>query len=304
MATHDSLWRLISIGYCAENKLRSSHELSVLLVEKNPFVNGEVTADITEDKVEGKDSKGNNFSETVKMSNTVTAKWKGEGSNRVSSPDVRRGERVEVWKYGNNDEYYWSLLEHVGETVRRRETVIHAFSNTIDESQTTLTPENAWVQEISTHDKVATLIQTNKSDGEKYAYTIQVNVKENAVVIADDVGNFIQLDSDENQITLRNQDGSFIDMKRKKITINCEELEINATNSWKLTSKQGDVKVSATSWKGEFILKGGLTASGGKYSMDGDLSHTGRITNNGKNIGHDHTHGGVRGGSGNTGGVN
>lgn len=53
--------------------------------------------------------------------------------------------------------------------------------------------------------------------------------------------------------------------------------------------------------KGDVLIEGNLGTSGGNVSMVGNIDTTGAITNNGKNIGDTHTHGGVVPGGGDTG---
>lgn len=280
-------WRLISVGYIAENKSRQTNDVEVSLIELTPIINGELKGDIVTDICQGTDSKGNHFSATVKMANTVIATWKGEGTNRLTSPDVRRGDRVNIYRYGNNDKYYWEPLEHVGESVKKRETVTHTFSNTIDEKDNKPSSENSYVQEVSTHDKLVTLIQTSKSDGEKFKYTIQVNTKDNVIVLADDAGNFIQIDSNDSHIVMQNANGSLLEVFKDDINVKCKgTVKIEAGKL--VDIKATDTKINST------------TTITGITSIDGNTSIKGNVRNNGVNIGSDHVHrnGGGRGNSG------
>lgn len=280
-------YRLISVGYVAENKSRQTDEIEVSLIELTPFINGELKGDIVTDTCNGVDSKGNHFSASVKMSNTVIATWKGEGTNRVTSPDVRRGDRVNIYRYGNNDKYYWEPLEHVGESVKKRETVTHTYSNTTDEKDNTPTVKNSYIQEVSTHDKLVTLIQTSKSDGEKFQYVVQVNTKENVIVLADDVGNFIQLDSNGSHVVMQNADGSLFEVIKGDININCKG-NVNIEAGGNVNIKTPNTYITSS------------TQIKGDTDINGSFATKGSFTNNGVNVGSGHVHrnGGGRGNSG------
>lgn len=302
MEQSSSQYRVVSIGYVVENKSRNSDEIEVWLNEKLPFVNGELAGGFEEANVTASTPTGEVKSFAVKMSNSIMAGWVGDGSNRISSPDVRRGDKVEVLQYGDVDQYFWRVFNEPGKNVRRRETVVHAYSNTQDESQTTQTPENSWYSEVNTHDKVATLMRTNKSDGEKFAYDVSVDVKAGKAQMADDVGNGVVVNSDECNVGIENSTGSFIRVVKDTAIIKANKLIIE--------SSQGQVSVPITTWKGDINLSGNLSLTGnmvgsasGTYTFNGNVITTAGIMNKGKNIGAGHGHSGVQPGGGNSGSV-
>ncbi len=102
----ESAYRLISIGYVAENKLRTEHTVEISLTELSPMLNGELKSNVDTINFDGLDAKGNPYAGQVNISNTIMATWKGGLGNRISSPDVRRGDRVEIYQFGNTDKYY------------------------------------------------------------------------------------------------------------------------------------------------------------------------------------------------------
>lgn len=300
MSVHDlrdhSLFRMVSLGVVAENKLRSSDVIEVTLQEIHPFINGEIRADITTDTVSGVNSMDHSFSVSVNMSNTVTAKWKGDGTNRITPPDVRRGDVVEVWQYGEVNIYYWTIRSNPGvKNVRKLETVTNAYSNTRDENDNTPTAENSWFDEVNTHDKLWTLAKTNKKDGEPFAYVVQINAKDGVIVMADDAGNYFQMDSKEQRLELVNSHGSSFDLHKGKLTIKCEDLEIDASNSITTKTKTAthttntttykasnwNVQVSQTAWQGNIGQTGNFSGSGGSMTYTGVSTFTGATTFNG-----------------------
>jgi len=71
----------------------------------------------------------NSFNTEIKSSGNITAKWINlGGSNRITAPDVYKGETVIIYKYENVDEYYWSTVFREP-TLRKQETVVTAYSN-------------------------------------------------------------------------------------------------------------------------------------------------------------------------------
>lgn len=233
----ESLFHIHSFGYAAENKELDSMILEVYPVETIAYTDGEIAS--FKDKVtsEGEDADGNKYTTEALVGNTIKAVWIPFGSNRVTAPDVRRGERLLLWRYGDVDHYYWSTCG-LDDVLRRLETVFYAWSNTRDESVKLLDETNTYYFHISTHLKLVTF-QTTKSDGEPFAYTVQIDTKTGVVTIADDIGNYIQLDSADKRITLENADESNINVDKltihgfakESITWNTKHWIVNATDS-------------------------------------------------------------------------
>lgn len=258
---HASYLRLWSVGRAAENLPLDTNILEILPIEVLPYVNGDVNAEQGVLSHSGKDAFGNEYSVKVKTANTIKAEWCPFGSNRLTAPNIRRAERVIILKYADTDKYYWVEQGRDG-FLRRLETVIWAFSNTRDESTTKLTPANSWFFEVSTHKKTATL-RTNKSDGEKFAYLVQVNAKDGNITLMDDADNFIQLDSANRRLHMHNSDDSEVIIDKKSITlnskdsitentttykINCKDYTLTATNSITENTKTHNVTNQTTNW--------------------------------------------------------
>lgn len=297
-----------SIGYAAINLPLDSKMLEILPVEDLSYVDGEIND--TRDEVEetGVDAKGNTYSDKIETSNSMVAEWLPWGSNRYSPPNIRRGERVLIWQYGDADKYYWTCLG-MDEHLRRRETMVLTLSNTTDESTKELNSTNSYSIIASTHTKEVT-IQTNKNDGEKFAYIIKLDTKAGMFIVTDDADNQITLESEEKRITLVNGAGSSVVLDKKNIKIdaietldlNAKNVNINATN---LTSNATTHSVTATTHSltastagisaGKYSMGGGSIDMGGSGLIVGTGSQfNGTIKNNGVNIGSTHTHSGVR----------
>lgn len=247
---NSSQLRLISVGYVAENKLRSLDEVEISLTELQPFVNGELVSGIQEESVDCVDSDGQALTFKVKTSNTIRATWFGDGTNRMTSPDVRRAEMVNIYQFGNTDKYYWKSVNMPGVNTRKLETVVTAYSNTTDETQTKLSADNAWHEEVNTHEGHWTR-QTNKSNGEKFAYTQQINAKDGvATQIADDAGAYQELDSNEDKHTIEAAGGAKIEVVKDEVIITCRKLTVIATDEIDSTTKNAIIKHDVTTHTG------------------------------------------------------
>lgn len=295
-----------SIARAAENRKLDSHELEVLPIEYLQYIDGELTADQFPLEDKGVDGSGQEYTVRISSSNSVKATWLQWGSNRVTPPDIRRGERLLIYQFADMDKYYWVSLG-LDDYMRRLETVIFAISNLRNPDTTEkLSVDNTYSVEFNTHTKQITL-RTSKSDGEPYAYTFQFNTKIGVVTLADDDSNFIELNSTERRITAQNKDTSQFKIDKKDIfikspstiqattetiTATCKDMIINASNSITAsagvsmalsagatmdlttdmmtigaTMLQGNIGI--TNFTGAVNILGLLTASGGIAAIPG-----------------------------------
>lgn len=285
-----SKFNVYSIGYAAENKLLSSKELQVFPSEILPYVDGEVLFEPIEIEESGEDYFGEKYTVKVKTSLSINCTWLQLGSNRVTPPDVRRGERILMYRYADTDKYYWSTMG-LDEHLRRLETVVYAWSNIREGSVEALTPDNSYYVEISTHQKLLTL-QTNKSDGEPFAYIVQINTKEGNFTISDDAGNFWQIDSAERRIEFQNKDNSefiidkgkgyfntpeSIEMNTKDYKVNCETYTLDAKRSITLKSPLLTGDLTDSIFNGKVRTNGLLTIAAGFTAIPGSGGSSGSI---------------------------
>lgn len=206
-----------SIGIVAANKPLKSMEIEVTPREDLTMANGEVTDNLATANTKGKDASGASFETTVRSSTTVTARWLPLGSNRKTAPDVRRGEKVMIWKFADADKYYWSSLEYEAK-LRKLETIIFAISNTQDEAADA-DGDNTYFIEFSTHNKRIHL-HTSVSDGEPFGYDFMFDTKNGTVTLKDTIDNLIYLESAAKRIILKNASNTYMDLNDKDLFVN------------------------------------------------------------------------------------
>jgi len=204
------------MGIVARNKKLDQNKIYVVPIEVTPFIDGKLDASVESKEAEGMDKYDQEYIVSVNESNSIEADWL-KITNRRTPPDVRRGERVMIYRFGDTDRFYWGSLG-MDDHLRKLETIVWSFSATEEEfpGADSTDPENAYSIEVSTHKKLLA-IRTTKANGEPFAYDIQLNVKDGVFLIVDDVGNHIQLDSTETIITLKNKDGTEVHLDKKDI---------------------------------------------------------------------------------------
>ena len=243
-----SKFKLYSVGRVAENKKMSEDTVEVTPVETIAFLDGEIKSNPTKQESKGTDAQGNEYQTSTTSDNTIPCKWLPLGDNRVTPPDWRRGERVLIYQYNNEDQYYCVSMGW-DRHLRKLETAVYAWSATTDEKDTTINKDNSYAFEVSTHAKHITLTTTNKN-GEPFKYTFQINTGDGVVTLTDDAGNYFELDSSATKITLENIDGTSLTLDKEQIIGICKDsMSFTATNSISFDCKTFNIKSTTTNIK-------------------------------------------------------
>lgn len=308
MSNDSSLYKLISVGIVALNKALNENVIEVWPSEHLSYVDGELTHALTKLEAKGEDASGQKYTSFVMVSATLRAEWKSSGTNRSTPPDVRRGERVEIWRYADTDQYYWSAMGS-DDDKRKLETVVHSYSGTADEAEKGVNPENSYQTEVSTHKKLMR-ITTSKKNGEKVAYTVELNGGEGIFGVTDDKGNWIQMDSESEEFTFQNKSGTFINCKGEDININAKKNlnieaggDIHLKAGGKILVEAGaDYTLKAPTYTAQttayninttslgMAFSTGNMGGGGSASMGGVWNFADGVQHQGKSIGIDHKH--------------
>lgn len=269
---------IYSIGIVAANKELQSREIEVTPIEQMPMLNGELNDNVSSLETKGTTADGSSYESKLNATNSIRAQWLPIGmSNRVTPPDVRRGEHVAIYKYGDHDKYYWTTLQD-DLHLRKLETVVYAWSNTREESQTT-SPDNTYFLEVSTHKKIVHL-HTAANDGELCTYDIQINTKEGYVAMVDGLGNVFRLNSKAQTFIMENPSGNYFKLEKDNLNIKLNgSMNIEASGGYNL-------KTPTINEQGERTLQGNQTNSGttttkGISTGSGGGSFGGTVTSSG-----------------------
>ncbi|ARV77335.1 baseplate assembly protein [Pseudomonas phage Noxifer] len=267
----ESVFKLYSIGYVAENKPRTDRHVNVMAVEDAGATDGEVTFNPQKETLKGTDKDGKQYDVVTTTDSTLNCEWLPSGSNRFTPPDVVRGELVEIFRMGDTDQYYWRCMG-LRDNLRTLETVIYAFSATPTAGTGPLDLTRCYYLEISTHEGLVTF-STAQANGEPFLFTTQFNTKEGTFLLTDDIDNSFFLDCKERWWKMMNADGAFMEINKKKIAMKADE-EISMTcGESTYVMKPADISMKSTrvhvdgggtTWE---QVGAGLTVSGPKYTF-------------------------------------
>ena len=282
----DSKVKIYSLGYAGANLSFGERELEVVPIEDLDQLDGEVTDMMGQLDATGVDKDGNTFATSQKVSNTIRAMYLPLDAHRPYPSLIRRGERVLIWRVADTDKYYWTEMG-LDDTTRRKDVFTILVPNSPTEGENSKIYKTAYYIEVNTVDKHIT-IQTNKNDGEEFAYLLQLNPGGGSATLCDDAGNYFQLLSKEKKLMLMNAVGSSMGIEGNKgwftakesITCNTKDFNVNCTN---YNVKTANYNMSASA--------GCNMTSSGSYAVKASS-----FTHNGINVGESHKHSGVRSG--------
>lgn len=212
---------LFSVGYVTKNKSYDSRLIQALPVESASGTDGEVTHNPVEDILKGVDAQGNAYEVKATATRDIECEWYPFDDNRVTPPDVRRGELVEIYRLGNSPKYFWRCM-NMRNGLRTLEHVVKAYGATPKAGGSGVTFNNCYTTTISPLNGYINL-STTKANGEPFAYTIQINTKDGIIGVQDDVGNYFELNSKETRLKLRNANDSYISLEKQWIDLKADK---------------------------------------------------------------------------------
>ncbi|QXO09983.1 hypothetical protein pEaSNUABM37_00022 [Erwinia phage pEa_SNUABM_37] len=313
-----SVLHLHSTGVVAAAKSTNSREIQVNLREMSSYMSGQVTVDPQQLEYKGTTAAGEKVQDKLVTDQNVTAIWLPHGSNRVTAPDVQPGERVEVWRVGDEDKYYWCEMG-LDDELRRLETIVIAISGSPATTENKDIGDGDWYFiEWSSHKKHM-MMSNSKANGEVVQYVAKFDYGEGKFSVADDLDNAITLDSVKALWMMINTDKSMFKIDKKNV-------EIIAQDTFKLTAKQkihmicqdwlvqanNSITFETQTWKvntqtteinspGGIKLVGPITHSGGDTTTSGSITAQKDVRGGGISL-MSHRHGGVQSGGSTTAG--
>lgn len=209
--------KTVGWGTAASNIGPMGNTLHIIVHEWHSMHDGEI--DVTVDPLESNtmDMDGKMSSDKIQTTQTIHATWMPSGSNRLTAPNVRVGERVEVLEESDTGNYYWRPAG-LDEKHRRLETIIWGISATPNEGDDPYDPENRYWIEFSSHSKKIVLT-TSAKNGEKARFNITVDGGEGLFNLMDHKGNFATLNSVEDNWKVATTQGSFIEIDKVDINM-------------------------------------------------------------------------------------
>lgn len=199
--------REYSIGIVTADKEEGSDIIRVYPVERVTMQSGMVDESKVEYDLQPTNAQGVPTSVKADARAIVEALWIPMGDNHLmSSPDVRANETVMIYKYADSEQLYWNT-QFREPMLRRLEDVIWGIGNLRDPTLTPWDLDSSYYMRWDTMNAKSIKFVTTQSDGEQFTYEFNIFPGENKVIIKDNVGNIIELDSANNNVSLTDASG-------------------------------------------------------------------------------------------------
>lgn len=196
-----SVFAFLGIGEVVQDKEKTAWECNIFLKEHATFAEGTLGEDDKSPK-EIKLKGGGTYKLSNTASNTIWAKWLPLcNGNRLTPPDLCKGETVMICGFFGNDEYYWIKLFSEPD-LAKRDVVTWLFSAKPDGNEgsendvTTDYLTAAYRFSVDCENKEIKLT-TSDANGEKTIYSVQLDLEEGTFTIEDKTDNYMQLNSVE-----------------------------------------------------------------------------------------------------------
>ena len=215
---HDGSNFRVYWGYASADKALDSRKLNVYCPELFPSASGMLDNTTRQESVELMDIFQNPIQTRIQTTNSLEAEYFDMTSNRQYPPDVRKGEAIMIIQYSNDPKYYWyssgrSDDLRTEERLRWSIAATKAVSKQLDDS-------NSYYIEFNSIEKTLHL-HTSKANGELHTYDWLFDLKTGTVSFYDDIGNEIEMVSDDYRISMKNGKGA-------QLTVNGEDVLIMA----------------------------------------------------------------------------
>lgn len=243
MQDMSSQFKPVSVARVLEDLEPGTEILLVGGLESNPGATGMQVSNTQSVEAKGTDSSGKEYSSTTTTDSVIKAKWLRWGSQRLTPPNVRRKMRVMLYRFADQDEYYWEYMGLDGHLMRLESIVWGINNNANADGTSEVKPENMHTIEWSSHTKQLTL-RTCKAQGEPFAYIFQFNLGEGSVLLADDIGNMVNLDSQEAIWIMQNSFGSHLKIDKNNIFAFAAELIKMETKVVQVIAETVEVKAN------------------------------------------------------------
>jgi hypothetical protein len=241
-----------------------------------PEADGELKLDVKEIDVGASSSKSGSVPNKAMYSNSMPAKWLSLNSNRITSPDVRKGSKVVIYRWEGTDKYLWTYFGM--DSTLRLETVIYAFSaNPNTKVNDNFDPNNYYLFLINTR-KGSIQLLTGQGNGEATNYAITLDTKNGSFSFVDGMENILAINSVDHSFTFLNEEKSSLSIKKDSFILTCENSGvINAKNNLNIKTKNlsivADDSINIKTNTTTLVSEGGVNITG-KTSIDGELNVT------------------------------
>lgn len=219
-----------SMGTVAEHLKSNETKIEVIPIDKQPFNSGKVVADAVEVKSSVANSQGEQVNTSTLASKAITADWIGDSGNRVTPPNVRRGDEVRIYRNADSDQYFWEAVNR-DDSRRRLEKAKWRFSATKDESVKKLDDTNSYTIDVDGETGAIT-VRTSTANGEAAPIAVRLDGKKGFVAIEVGEGNFLEIfHGKDGKVSLYNNRGTCVELDGAQALVKSDQRQLYKTKA-------------------------------------------------------------------------
>jgi hypothetical protein len=232
-------------GRIVENLPFGDTEIRFTPIEHQPMNPGEETERVDTLAYTGEEASGKAYATKANTSGSLRAKWLPFGSNRMTAPNVCRGEVVTIWATGDHGEFRWTA-DGDHDNLRNTEVVVFGFAAAKDFSSQPDKKSSMYIFEVNT-EKGHIVLHTSTARGEVCTYTVSIDAMNGLFTIEDGMQNMIQSNALEAMIKLSNRYGSEVGIHQDRVWLSGERVTLDAKNvdCTGTLNVKGEVKAAA-----------------------------------------------------------
>lgn len=267
------------IGIVVKDNEKNDYFIDVFPLEHLPNEDGLDTTDtVSIDNVAVGDEDG--LSGSINRGTKIKCRWLNSG-NQLYPPNCYKGESVRVYRFGDTNDYFWEILQYEVD-LRKKERATIIWSNVDPKNQDEIVSKKN--SHYFTVDSIEGFIHLHTAANRKEPHSFDIH-----------------LDLKKNLLTIKDTNGSTIQLGKKKIFIESETIELNCkhlittSEDTKETFKTKEIKGDSLQENTKSIdLKGSSLKIANSLKMNGSSNFTSAVKMNGfarTSVGpHGHTH--------------
>lgn len=237
----------LGLGIVAENSLFGKERtILVVPITQTPNMKGKLEYVPYKITTNGVNAKGMAYTDTITSSSALTAVWYTDGGNRITAPQMRKGERVELFRFEGDSVIYFTQC-NFDRNLKLQEAQTDSWAAKKQSDYKDIVESTAFNTYSRTIDGTNGFMEyrLSEANGEISPWLFRMDAKKGVMYITDLKKNIIEIDTAKTIITIENADGSKVVLDKQVINIYAPDT-INIEAGKTINIKAPDINVECT----------------------------------------------------------
>lgn len=213
-----SQMRPMGIGVVAENRVPSANNVVMVTpLELLPMLQGELAQQSSTSEETLLDPQGNAIKTTLRSDTAYPMDWWPSDTRIVDAPYLRRGDKVEIFRFADTKQYFWRELSFDRRLRRGERYRIAISANTEEDRGANGLYDDNYVLDINGPGGMV-LLTTSSSNGEAANYTWSIDAVNGRMFFGDNLGNHYSLSTKDRILRKINSSGTYSEINVDDMT--------------------------------------------------------------------------------------